>query len=162
MIHRRPLFVVLAIGIAVIATWLIRSLNQPVAKLSIGQCEFRLFIEKADFDMPTYYRAFVCEVWVAGRLAVKRNQFAMSGASFSELAFSLIESPDKQVVALIEKSDPDVVLAVYALDTRETYPAGSMLETPSEGVARGKRLIDRVDAGRLTLRELLKGRSTRL
>lgn len=163
MTRRRCAIAVVLIGIFLFAAWLVLRLSAPAAKLSAGQCEFRLFVKRAEPEMPTYYRAFEYQVLVDGKSVVPRNQFAMSGAKFAELVFELIRSSDGQVVGLIEKSDPDVVLAVYAFDTRESYPAASMSETPSEAIARGKRLVARLNSERpFTLRELLKGRGTKL
>ena len=113
--------------------------------------------------MPTSYHNFEYQVIVDGKAATPKNCFAMSETNFNNLVFDLISSSDRQVVALIERSDPDVVLAIYALDTRESYPSGSMSETPSEAFARGRRLIARLSSeNSFTLRDLLKGRATKL
>lgn len=163
MAKTRRYFVVIGIliAIALLAGWLFVRLTAPAAKLSLGRCEFQLFVTGADMEMPISYRNFECQIIVEGEVVVPKIVFAMSETNFNSLTFDLISSPDRQVVALIERSDPDVVLAIYALDTRESYPNASMSETLLEGISLRKRLIARLGSN-FTPIDMLNRRHTKL
>jgi hypothetical protein len=112
-------------------------------------------------EMPISYRVFKYQVIVDGEVVVPKIVYALTETNFNNLAFDLISSPDGQVVALIERSDPDVVLAIYALDTHESYPNALMSETLLEGISLRKRLIARLGSNFTTI-DMLNRRHTKL
>jgi len=144
----------------------IEGVTAPDARVSLGPCEFRLFDAMSDFDMPIEYRKIRYEVFVNRKRVLPRSTLATTTANSANLQFQLIYSLDQQVVALVERGDPDLVLVLYALDinTGESYPAGDTSETHLEMFSRGRRLIGRFDPElKLTLSDLSSGsRRTRL
>jgi hypothetical protein len=65
--------------------------------------------------------------------------------STSDLRFALLTSDDRDIVALVEQSSPDVVLMLHRFSTGENYPRGSL---PSdEWYARMNTILDHLRRG---------------
>ena len=69
--------------------------------------------------------------------------FIGSGLDF-DLSFRLVSTTDRQLVALVEASSPDVVLALFDLASNETWPHSGNTEHHMSEHLRGTVLLSRL------------------
>jgi len=82
-----------------------------------------------------------CEVCKSGEIICKRTYIGGTLSDISGLAFNLVEVQNGAIVALVEATCPQVVLAIFDFSNSECWPRAREEESWKETLERGERLI---------------------
>lgn len=132
--------------LAALGFWLFRL--EPFAVLDAGGgYSFHFYLQPARFineigDLPSDYRKLEYELVRDGR-TVFRELFTWTPASPADFELQLVISNTNRVVAIVERSAPDIVFLVYDLDSGESSRQEDA-ETHTSALKRANRLLARL------------------
>lgn len=146
------------VAVIVLESWRLTT----VARLDAGRgAQIRVLADTAWHIDPI--RAYYYEVHRSFSTVVATH---FIGAGDSEVLFELRTTSDRRLVALVESSEPDIVLAMFDTATGETWPRGSDTEEHGSIHQRGEALLSRLQQSHrdvtFILSDNVSGRATKL
>ncbi|EMJ92562.1 hypothetical protein [Leptospira alstonii] len=103
----------------------------------INYCKVVVYVaDDWEYAQPAYY-----EITISGRVEIPFAYFTnVDPERVSIQEFEIIKHPKKNIIGLVTKENPNILLMIHNFDTNENWPRANFTEEYSSVVKRGKSL----------------------